>query len=166
MKRKLFRPMKDNTHLYMIILLLNEVVYVSTDKPFLGASPGFSLDLKSSNEGICSADGRNVLKMHIIIKAELIVSFQLALGDTTPMTLLSTIIYLIGLNFAILKHRRLRYKNSQIELIENEEEPINWCTIRMFPRPIKGVSKVVKLTLKRLFTGLDPTDQRDASSTY
>ena len=55
-----------------------------------------------------------------------------ALGDTEAMTLLSTVFYLIGVHFALrsgTEHRRLRFKNSQIELIAAKPEKNEPCKL-------------------------------------
>ena len=49
-----------------------------------------------------------------------------AVGDDNPQVLLQTLFYLIGVHFAFCsgsEHQRLRHKNSQLQLLLDEDQP-------------------------------------------
>ena len=54
------------------------------------------------------------------------------LGDKDPQTLLYTVFYLIGINFTLLsgsEHRRLRYTDSQLQLVCDGDDDDDLCLV-------------------------------------
>ena len=71
------------------------------------------------------------------------------LGSDNPTQLLNTLIYFIGLNFALRseqEHRNLRHLNSQLSVYTDQMAGSFYVTPKMSPRQIKDGSNTAKLS--------------------
>ena len=87
------------------------------------------------------------------------------LGDSTPQSLLDTMLYMNGLYFALhggKEHRNLRYKPSQIRLLETPGERPYLMYIEDVSKNHPGGLKVEKSNRRLCIIMLTLTSQRDA----